>query len=132
MPVEKIIVGRDREDLKKFGDIGTAYIGKHIVGKGEEAHLTNPVVMDVTRPHVVLCCGKRGTGKSYTAGIVAEEMALLPSELKENLSCLMVDTMGIYWSMKNPNERARNKLREWSLKPQGFETKAHIPKSGTR
>ncbi|MFQ5647802.1 MAG: ATP-binding protein [Candidatus Aenigmatarchaeota archaeon] len=128
MPVEKIVVGRDREDLKKFGDIGTAYIGKHIVGKGEEAHLTNPVVTDVTRPHVVLVCGKRGTGKSYSAAVLAEEIILLPPELRENLSVLMIDTMGIYWSMKNPNERARNLLREWKLKPKGFDIKLFIPK----
>lgn len=129
MPVERIVVGRDREDLKKYGATGTAYIGKHIVGKGEEAHLTNPIVMDVTRPHVVLVCGKRGTGKSYSAGVVAEEMALLPPELKENLSCLMIDTMGIYWSMKNPNERARNLLREWGLKPRGFGIQLFVPKA---
>lgn len=129
MPVEKIVVGRDREDLKKFGDMGTAYIGKHIVGEGEESHMTNPIVMDVTRPHVVLVCGKRGTGKSYSAGIVSEEIALLPQELRENLSVLMIDTMGIYWSMKNPNDRSRNLLRQWDLKPKGFGIKLFIPKS---
>ena len=128
MPVEKIVVGRDREDLKKFGDIGTAYIGKHVVGKGEESHLTNPIVMDVTRPHVVLCCGKRGTGKSYSAGIVAEEIALLPQEIRENLTTLMVDTMGIYWSMKNPNERSKNLLKDWDLKPKGLATRLFVPK----
>ncbi len=61
--VEKIIIGKDRDDLLKYGHKGTVLIGKHIVGKGEEAHLTNPVMMDVSRPHVVLICGKRGTGK---------------------------------------------------------------------
>jgi len=66
MPVEKIIIGRDRSDLKKYGDKGTAFIGKHIVGKGEEAHLTNPIHMDFARPHIVLVCGKRGSGKCMT------------------------------------------------------------------
>ncbi|MBI4173297.1 MAG: hypothetical protein HY519_01110 [Candidatus Aenigmarchaeota archaeon] len=63
MVVEKIVVGRDREDLRKFGARGTAFIGKHIVGSGEQAHLTNPIQIDVVRPHVILICGKRGTGK---------------------------------------------------------------------
>ncbi len=61
--VEKIIVGRDKPDLAKFGDRGTVMIGKHIVGQGEQAHLTNPVFMDVIAPHTILVCGKRGTGK---------------------------------------------------------------------
>ena len=30
--VENIVVGRDRDDLQKFGQKGVAYIGKHIVG----------------------------------------------------------------------------------------------------
>lgn len=61
--MENIVIGRDKEDLKKYGEKGTAFMGKHIVGKGEDAHLTNPIMMDVTRPHVLLVCGKRGTGK---------------------------------------------------------------------
>jgi len=66
MPVEKIIIGRDKADMEKYGEAGTGYIGKHVVGKGEEAHLTNPVHMDLVRPHIVLICGKRGTGKCVT------------------------------------------------------------------
>ncbi len=128
MAMESIVVGRDRSDLLKYGERGTAYIGKHIVGSGEECHLTNPVRMDLTRPHIVLCCGKRGTGKSYTAGVIAEEMALLEKDVKENLAVLLVDTMGIYWSMKTPNEIGRNMLKDWNLKPTGFDTLLFVPK----
>ena len=67
--IEKIVVGKDWKDLKKFGDRGTAFIGKHIVGKGEDSHLTNPILMDLTRPHIVLICGKRGTGKCMTGDV---------------------------------------------------------------
>jgi len=126
--MEDIIIGRDREDFRKFGSKGTAFIGKHIVGKGEDAHLTNPILMDVTRPHIVLVCGKRGTGKSYSAGIVAEEISLLPKEIRENLSVLLIDTMGIYWSMKTPNERDKDMLKDWGLKPKGMDCKLFIPK----
>ncbi len=128
MAVERIVIGRDREDLKRFGMAGTAYIGKHIVGKGEEAHLTNPIQMDVIRPHIVLCCGKRGTGKSYTAGIVAEEIAGLPKEIRENLAVLMIDTMGIYWSMKMANEKERELLKEWGIKPASVPVRLFVPK----
>lgn len=116
--VEKIIIGRDRPDLKEFGDKGTVFIGKHIVGEGEEAHLTNPVHMDVVRPHIVLVCGKRGSGKSYSSAVIAEEIVLLPPEIKQNLSVIMIDTMGIYWSMKKPNDKEEDILKEWGLKPQ--------------
>ena len=125
--MENIIIGRDKEDLQKYGEKGTAFIGKHIVGKGEDAHLTNPLMMDVARPHVLLVCGKRGTGKSYSAGIVAEEIAALPPEVKENLSVILIDTMGIYWSMKNPNEKDKDILRGWGMKPAGLDTKLFIP-----
>ncbi|MCJ7817136.1 MAG: DUF87 domain-containing protein, partial [Candidatus Aenigmarchaeota archaeon] len=127
--LEKIIIGRDRSDLKEFGDQGTVFIGKHIVGEGEEAHLTNPMHMDVVRPHIVLVCGKRGSGKSYSGGVIAEGMMLLPEEIKQNLSIIMIDTMGIYWSMKKPNEKEEDLLKEWNLKPQPMENmRFFIPK----
>ncbi|NIO19411.1 MAG: DUF87 domain-containing protein [Candidatus Aenigmarchaeota archaeon] len=125
--VEKIIVGKGWKDLKKYGPKGTAFIGKHIVGKGEEAHLTNPIHMDVTRPHVILVCGKRGTGKSYTAGVVAEEIYRLPPNIKKNICVLMIDTMGIYWSMKLPNEKDADLLKEWGVKPEGIKTNLFVP-----
>jgi hypothetical protein len=128
MPVENIIIGRNKEDTKTFGEKGTAYIGKHIVGEGEEAHLTNPIRADVTRPHILLVCGKRGSGKSYTGGIVAEEISLLPKEISQNLSVLMFDTMGIYWSMKHPNTKDRSLLKEWDTKPHGLPIKLFVPK----
>ncbi len=134
MAVENVIVGRDKPDLLKYGEKGTAFIGRHIVGKGDDAHETNPVLMDVTRPHVVLVLGKRGTGKSYAAGVIAEEMTLLQQKVKENLSVLLIDTMGIFWSMKNPNEMDKELLSKWNrpggekLKPTGVETKLFVPK----
>lgn len=128
MVLEKIIVGRNVKDLKAFGDKGTVYIGKHIVGEGEEAHLTNPIQMDVTRPHIVLITGKRGSGKSYTGCVIGEEIIMLPPEIKNNLSVLMVDTMGIFWSMEKPNEKDAELLKEWNLKPKGMGTRLFVPK----
>jgi len=128
MVVEKIIIGRNKEDLKEFGDKGTIFIGKHIVGEGEEAHLTNPIYMDVTRPHIVLISGKRGSGKSYTSSVIAEEITKLPQDIRQNISVLMLDTMGIFWSMKSPNERDRDLLADWSLKPEGMRVKFFAPK----
>jgi hypothetical protein len=127
--VERIVVGRDPADLAKFGERGTVFIGKHVVGKGEDAHLTNPVMMDVIRPHIVLICGKRGSGKSYSAAVIAEEIIALPEEIRKNLSVIMIDTMGIYWSMKKPNDKEADALREWGLKPAAMKSmRFFIPK----
>ncbi|MFH1445369.1 MAG: ATP-binding protein [Nanoarchaeota archaeon] len=126
--MEKIIVGRDRDDIKRYGSKATIFIGKHIVGEGEEAHLTNPVYLDVNRPHVMLICGKRGSGKSYSSGVIGEEFMALPPDLRKNLSALIIDTMGIYWSMKSPNSQQTVLLKRWGLKPSGINTNFLVPK----
>ncbi len=127
--MHEIIVGRRPDDLEKYGKQGTGYIGKHIVGKGDEAHLTNKILLDFLRPHVILICGKRGSGKSYTGGIIAEEIASLPESFRKNLTVVMIDTMGIYWSTKVPNEDQIVLLDKWNLKPRGFKdiVKVYVP-----
>ncbi|MFB6265558.1 MAG: helicase HerA domain-containing protein, partial [Candidatus Nanohaloarchaea archaeon] len=101
----KITVGRDESDIEEYGEeLATAYIGKHVVGEQKEAHTANPLRMDIARPHVMGVLGKRGTGKSYTLGVLSEELKQADEEVKDNLSTLMIDSMGIFWSMKNPNE----------------------------
>jgi len=124
--MREIIVGRREKDLEEFGIKGTGFIGKNIVGKGEEAHLTNPINLDLLRPHVILICGKRGSGKSYTAGVMMEEIALLPEQFRNNLTVVMIDTMGIYWSTKLPNDQQVVLLDEWKLKSEGFKDRAKV------
>jgi len=118
--VYETIVGRTREDREKFGNKCVGYIGKHIVGTGEDAHLTTKVTVDLLRPHVILVSGKRGSGKSYSAAVILEEFCLLPEEYKTNLAFVVVDPMGIYWSMKYPNEAQSDLLRKWSLEPRAL------------
>lgn len=122
------VVGRTKDDLQKFGSGGVGFIGKHIVGTGEDAHLTTKVLFDLLRPHVILISGKRGTGKSYIAGVFAEEMALLQESLRNNLSIVFIDTMGIFWSMKYPNDQQIELLERWDMQPRGFENvKVYVP-----
>jgi uncharacterized protein len=64
---------------------------------------------------------------SYTGGVIAEEMVSLPEEIRKNLCCIMIDTMGIYWSMKQPNNDAVLLLKKWDMKPKGFETLNIVP-----
>ncbi len=70
---------------------------------------------------------------SYTAGVVAEEIYKLPDDILQNISVLMIDTMGIYWSMKLPNEKDADILKGWGLKPQGLaNAKIFVPKGQVR
>ncbi|MEK6904285.1 MAG: DUF87 domain-containing protein, partial [Nanoarchaeota archaeon] len=122
-----ITVGRNEDDRKKFADKGTVFIGKHYVQMGQTTSLSSNVLLDVNTSHVILVSGKRGSGKSYSLAAIAEEMVRLPEEVSSNVSVLMFDTMGIFWTMKYPNTRQEKLLGQWSLKPEGMNVKICIP-----
>jgi hypothetical protein len=122
-----IIVGRDSSDKKAFGDRGLVYIGKGYVKMGQYTSLSNKIFMDIARSHVVLVAGKRGSGKSYTLGAIAEELSNLPKEASQNIGSLIFDTMGIYWTMKFKNEKDKDLLQEWDLKQKNLPVKVFVP-----
>ncbi len=126
MPYD-IVVGRNEADKKLLGDKGLIYVGKGYVKMGQYNSLSNKIYLDVARSHVVLVAGKRGSGKSYTLGVLAEEIANLPKEVSGNISSLIFDTMGIYWTMKYSNEKDKNLLHEWDLKPGNSPVKIFVP-----
>jgi uncharacterized protein len=123
----EIVVGRDDSDLKRFGEDGTILLGKHIVGTGEEMHLTTPLLLDVLRPHVIVLTGKRGEGKSYSLGVIAEELTKVPQHVRKNLCSLIIDTQGIFWTMKSPNDKEYAVLNDWDLPPRGFDVNVFVP-----
>lgn len=126
--VYETVAGRNKRDFGKYGMKSTGYIGKHIVGTGEDAHLTTKVFLDFLSPHIILITGKRGTGKSYIAGVMAEEICKLPEEHRKNIGVVFIDTMGIFWSMKNPNDQQMKILGEWGLKPEAVSNvKVYVP-----
>lgn len=54
-------------------------------------------------------------------GVIAEGFDLLDEEIKNNLSIILLDTMGVYWSMKHPNNAIkRSELEEYNLSPKAF------------
>ena len=122
-----IVIGRDEADKKKFGSKGVILLGKHYVQMGRTTSLSNPVYLDVTRSHVVFICGKRGSGKSYTMGVIAEGVADLPDEVKQNISIVMLDTMGVYWTMKYPNKKDELLLKQWGMRPKALDVKIYTP-----
>jgi hypothetical protein len=123
----EIVIGRDEEDLQTYGQEGTIFIGKHMVGSGEEAHTTTPILLDVLRPHIFTLTGKRGCGKSYSMGVFIEELTKLPDKIRKNLCAFVVDTQGIFWTMKSPSEKDFTMLGQWGLKPKGFDVYVYVP-----
>ena len=122
-----IIIGRSKEDRERFGLKAAVFIGKQYVHMGQVTSLANKVYLDVNRSHVMLICGKRGGGKSYTLGVIAEGVADLPKEIKQNISVVLVDTMGVYWTMKYPNYKDEELLKKWGLKPKGLDVVIYTP-----
>ncbi len=122
-----IIIGRDQLDKEKFGNRGLIFIGKGYVKMGNYTSLSNNIYMDIARSHVILVSGKRGSGKSYTLGVIAEELSNLQREESQNIASLIFDTMGIFWTMKYKNEKDSLLLEEWNLKPKNLPVKVFVP-----
>ncbi|MFH1101199.1 MAG: ATP-binding protein [Methanobacteriota archaeon] len=104
---------------------GVLNIGRYYALDGS---LGSDVYIDVLRPHIVLICGKRGYGKSYTIGVFIEEIGRLEKKVRENLGVLVFDTLGIFWTTRFPNIDAQETLRRWNAKPEGFEITLLVPK----
>jgi uncharacterized protein len=123
----EIILGRSQKDKEKLGDKGAIFLGKQYVKMGQTTSLSNEVLMDMVRSHVVYICGKRGSGKSYTMGVIAEGMASLPPEVKNKLSIILLDTMGIYWTMKYANKKEDYLLKEWGIEAKPLDVQIYTP-----
>jgi hypothetical protein len=110
---DAIILGRGSSTIKKLGCQGTMYLGR-VSEKGKHGNYGKKVLVDAVFPHVVFISGHRGSGKSYTLGVIAEELA------KANLGVgvILIDPIGIFWALKNANsDTGENVLLErWGLK----------------
>lgn len=78
------------------GEEGLLDFGRYLALDGSPGAA---VFLDVLRPHAVLICGKRGYGKSYTMGVIVEELARLPVRVRRNFCAIVVDTMGVFAGM---------------------------------
>jgi len=85
--------------------------------------------LSVDKNHSFIANGiiSHNSGKSYTLGVLTEEIANLPKEIGQNIASLIFDTMGIYWTMKFQNEKDRGLLQEWGLKPKNLPVKVFVP-----
>lgn len=78
--------------------------------------------LDDSRSRAVLVCGKRGSGKSYTMGVIVEELIEAGNTL-----VVIIDPMGIYYPMAQPNLSQERELWEWGLNAKGVSTLVLVP-----
>lgn len=111
----RLIVGRKESLYRKEGFRGALYIGRV---EEEGQYQGYDVYVDALYPHVIFVAGARGSGKSYTLGVFVEELA----EKVPYVGVVVIDPIGIFWSMKYPNrqEDEIRRLAEWGLTPKGF------------
>jgi len=122
------VIGRSLSDLAKYKKEGTGYLGKVLMSSGERPVLGSKILIDLAKPHLMLICGKRGYGKSYSMAVLLEEMARLSPSVRQRLSVVVIDTVGIFWSLKIPNNGNLQSLAEWDLKPGKTDVHVLVPR----
>jgi len=124
---EDTIIGRELEDLEKYGSKGCGFLGKVVMSSGEKPVLGRKILIDMAKPHLILICGKRGGGKSYSLAILLEEFSKLMPALKARIAVIAIDTVGIFWCLKVPSRFEKKELFEWNLEPQGIDVRVLVP-----
>lgn len=89
---------------------------------GRDVKSEEYVYLDASRSRAVLVCGKRGSGKSYTLGVIVEE--LRPSD---DVLIVIIDPMGIYYPMAQSNHDQDRLLWDWGLRAEGMPTLLLVP-----
>lgn len=125
---ETQVIGRELDDIEKYGERGTGFLGRVVMSAGEHPVLGRKILLDVAKPHLVLICGKRGSGKSYGMAVVLEELARQTPEVQSRLSVIAIDTVGIFWTLKIPAKKGDKTLSEWNLAPEPTKVKVLVPK----
>lgn len=111
-----IVIGRDESSHRKNGLNGTLFLG--LVCEKNTGHFGKKILVDSLNPHKIFISGKTGSGKSYTLGVLAEELA----EQDLGIGTVIVDPMGTFWSMKYETSMQKGDLLDnWGLSPRKYE-----------
>lgn len=89
---------------------------------GKDLKNSEMIYLDDSRSRAVLVCGKRGSGKSYTLGVIVEELL----DTDDTLT-IIVDPMGIYYPMAQPNRDQERMLWDWGLSSRGTPVLLLVP-----
>lgn len=91
---------------------------------GKDVQSEEPVYLDAEGARAALVCGKRGSGKSYTLGVLVEELL---STGGENIIPIIVDPMGVYHTMTQANTAQQDVLFKWGLSTKGYTVRLLVP-----
>lgn len=89
---------------------------------GRDIKTNDDTYLDNSRSRAVLVCGKRGSGKSYTLGVIIEELIDTGDALT-----IILDPMGIYHPMSLPNDSQERDLWDWGLSTKGMPVLLLVP-----
>lgn len=91
---------------------------------GREMGSGGQVTLPCDTSQRILVCGKTGTGKSYTLGVLVEELANIGNDI-----VLLVDPQGIFWTMaqENSSTQETDELWQFDREPRGFRVNVMVP-----
>lgn len=113
IPGENVYLAEDLMIVETLGfEKDGIYLG--LLGDSKVRVTLNPNVL--VQKHVCILA-KTGSGKSYTAGVIIEEL------LDRNVPLLIIDPHGEYVSLKRENEVKEN---EFGVKPKGYADKVIV------
>jgi DNA helicase HerA-like ATPase len=87
------MIGRD----ESADDRGTGPVGHLGHYRARDGSRGERIGLDLAGPHVALVVGKRGSGKSYTLGVLAEALARTG-----RLAPVVADPMGVFGTLSEP------------------------------
>ncbi len=91
---------------------------------GKETMSDELVFLNAEGSRAMLVCGKRGSGKSYTLGVLVEELVAVGGDA---VIPIIVDPMGVYHTMSQGNIHEQDTLYKWGLSPKSYEVRLLIP-----
>lgn len=119
-----LVIGQREADANPKAAILLGKIAEQTASKNA---LGWAVWLDATFPHVALIAGKRGSGKSYDLGVIAEGLCSPDSTISfgtDRFAMILFDTQNQFWTLirsgaELPAKEA-NLLRPWNLHPVQF------------
>ncbi|MFX1369278.1 MAG: ATP-binding protein [Promethearchaeota archaeon] len=125
-----VVLGRSDSFHRKYRKAGLGMIGAVTESADDilESLLGMPVHLDLISPHVLFVAGKRGSGKSYTLGILAEELARAMERREIEVAAVVIDTVDVFRQSVEPNSDQADLLEKWGLEAEGFPVSVYIPR----
>jgi hypothetical protein len=124
------ILGRAQSFHDKYTAIGLGMMGAVCESSDDilTSYLGMPVNLDLISPHVLLVAGKRGSGKSYSLGVIAEELADAMDRKEIEVAVVVIDTVDVFRQSIEPNDEQEDLLSKWGLEARGFPAVVYIPR----